>query len=463
MEINYDAEPTIADFHANDAFVRGIRGPIGSGKSVGCCAEIVRRAIEQIAVKRVRKSRWAVIRETYPELKSTTIKTWMEWFGSFTRMVYGSPIMGYVTIPLPDKTVVDLELVFLALDKPKDVKKLKSLELTGVWVNEAVEVAFPIITMATGRVNRFPAKRDGGFNWSGVIADTNSCDIDNWWYKMAEEECPINWMFFNQPAALLHTEKGYIPNPLAENISNLGTVTGDGYDYYLQQLPGAPKEWVKVFIENEYGSSMPGNRVYGDYSILNHTEKEFDPALRHIIWTHDFNFTPLSSAILQQDEEKNLYVVDEIVLTSAIARQSAMEFVERYKDYTNCVVSIYGDSSGHIGEKHGHVSDYIEIERILKTAGFQVKMKVPRSNPAIKDGQNSLRAKIEDALGKRTLFVNPKKCKYVNTGLSTLQFKEGSTFQEDDGDYQHITTALRYFTNVEYPIRGKASAVEAAW
>jgi len=463
MEINYTAEPTIADFHSSTAFVKGLRGPIGSGKSVGCCAEIIKHAVQQKVHKKTRNSRWAVIRETYPELKSTTIKTWLEWFGDFTRMVYGSPIMGYVTIPLPDKTTVNLELVFLALDKPKDVKKLKSLELTGVWINEAVEVAFPIITMATGRVNRFPAKRDGGFNWSGVIADTNSCDIDNWWYKMAEEEKPENWEFFEQPAALLRTPDGYVPNPLAENIDNLGTPGGNGFDYYFQQLPGAPKEWVKVFIENQYGSSDPGNLVYGDYSTLNHTDKEFDPSLRHIIWTHDFNFTPLSSAILQQDEEKNIYAVDEIVLHSAVARQSALEFVERYKDYTNCAVSVYGDASGHIGEKHGHASDYIEIEQILKAAGFQVRMKVPRSNPAIKDGQNSLRALIEDALGKRRLFVNPKKCKHVNTGLSTLQLKKGSTFQEEDGDYQHITTALRYFTDVEFPVRGKTRVVETSW
>jgi hypothetical protein len=70
---------------------------------------------------------------------------------------------------------------------------------------------------------------------------------------------------------------------------------------------------------------------------------------------------------------------------------------------------------------------------------------------------------IEDAIGKRRLFVNPKKCKYVNTGLSTLQLKKGSTFQEEDGEYQHITTALRYFTDVEYPVRGKSKMGETSW
>ena len=44
IELNYSAEKTIAEFHADNSFVRGIRGPVGSGKSVGCCFEILQRA-----------------------------------------------------------------------------------------------------------------------------------------------------------------------------------------------------------------------------------------------------------------------------------------------------------------------------------------------------------------------------------------------------------------------------------
>jgi len=449
MIIDYTAEPTIANFHNSKAFVKGVRGPIGSGKSVACCFEGFKRSLLQKPLNGKRQTRGAIVRNTYPELKTTTIKTWLDWFEPFTRIVYGAPITGYFRMVLPDKTVCETEIYFLALDKLKDIKKLKSLELSWLWMNEAIEMPQAVLNMATGRVNRHPKKKDGGATYPGVFMDTNSCDIDNWWYTLSEEEKPETWEFFDQPPALLKTKTGYLPNPEAENIDNLS----GGYDYYLNQLPGKPKEWVKVFILNQYGSSDPGNLVYGDYSKANHTDKVFDSGLRHIIWTHDFNFTPLSSAILQRDTQDNIYAVDEIVLKSAIAKQTAFEFCERYKDHKDCVVLVYGDSSGHVGEKHGHKSDYIEIEQILKKAGFRVRMKVPRGNPAIKDGQNSLRAKIVDALGIRSFFVNPKKCKYVDKGLSTLQLKKGSTFQEEDSEYQHITTALRYFTDVEFPIK----------
>ena len=131
----YHAEPTLARFHASDAFFRGVRGPLGSGKSVGCCAEVMSRILRQKAFMGLRRSRWAIIRNTYGELKTTTIKTWMDWYGAVTKISYGHPIMGLMNMPLEDGTSVQAELVFISLDRPDNVKKLKSLELTGVWLN----------------------------------------------------------------------------------------------------------------------------------------------------------------------------------------------------------------------------------------------------------------------------------------------------------------------------------------
>lgn len=466
LEINYQAEPTVALFHESEAFFRGIRGPIGSGKSVGCCLEIVRRSFLQRAFKGVRRSRWAIVRNTYGELKTTTIRTWLDWFSTCTKMTYGHPILGTFKASHPDGTAIGLELVFLALDKAKDVKKLKSLELTGIWWNEASEIPKEIIDMGPGRVNRYPSKAQGGFSWSGIIADTNSPDVDNWWYTLAEEEHPEGYEFFSQPPALIREEYAedgqtrfrYLPNPEAENICNHEI----GIDYYLLQIPGKDMAWVNVFIMNQYGRSVAGLNVYDGYltgSGGNHTDRVFDPGLGHIIWSHDFNFTPLSSFIAQEDAQRNTYAVDEIVLQSAVAEQAAREFCERYKAHKACLVKIYGDASGHAGEKHGHASDFITIERYLKKEGFRVQMKVPRANTSIKDGQASLRGRICDAMGVRRFFVNPQHCRYLDKGLATLQFKKGSTFQEEDSEFQHITTAARYYTAVEFPINGNKTTV----
>jgi hypothetical protein len=175
-----------------------------------------------------------------------------------------------------------------------------------------------------------------------------------------------------------------------------------------------------------------------------------DPRLP-IVWTHDFNYTPLSSAIIQEVDNE-VHVLDEIVLTSAVAENAAKEFCDRYKNHLNKNLELYGDYSGVSGEKHNQSSDYKVIENLLRKSGWKVTRKV-KPNPSIKDCQNSLRALICNANGERRFFVRIDKCRYVDNGLSRVQLKAGSTFQENETEFQHITTALRYFTHFKYPIK----------
>lgn len=91
---------------------RVILGPFGSGKSVACCAEIFRRAREQApSHDGVRRTRWAIVRNTYPDLKNTTVKTWRDWwgdrFGVFSRV---APFVHHLKITLPDDTKLDCEV-----------------------------------------------------------------------------------------------------------------------------------------------------------------------------------------------------------------------------------------------------------------------------------------------------------------------------------------------------------------
>jgi len=50
MAIDFSYKPdgeVLKTFMKDNTFFRGIRGPVGSGKSVGCCVEVFRRALEQ--------------------------------------------------------------------------------------------------------------------------------------------------------------------------------------------------------------------------------------------------------------------------------------------------------------------------------------------------------------------------------------------------------------------------------
>jgi hypothetical protein len=202
--------------------------------------------------------------------------------------------------------------------------------------------------------------------------------------------------------------------------------------------------------EYEASFETASGRIYEDYGPRNYTQTTIQPH-EALHWMHDQNYTPLSSSIAVVRKGVP-YFLDEIVLESAISRQSAEEFVEKYKNHENKTVFVYGDPHGRAGEKHGHKSDYTEIEDVLRREQWRFERRVKPAAPSIKDRQNAVRAKVLNAKDEVTLYVNPNTAPWTHKGLATVQLQEGSTFQEDQKNpYQHITTAVGYFVDVHWP------------
>ena len=120
--LNYKPDgQVLKNFLKDNDFFRGLRGPVGSGKSVACCIEIIRRAlIQQPSEDGKRKSRWAVIRNTNPQLRTTTIKTWLDWFPEeeWGRFQWSVPYTHKIS-----KGDIELEVIFLALDKIRQMAR----------------------------------------------------------------------------------------------------------------------------------------------------------------------------------------------------------------------------------------------------------------------------------------------------------------------------------------------------
>ena len=159
MNINYRMSPTTAAFHADDHFVRALMGPIGSGKSVACCIEMwIKSLAQEPDAEGIRKTRWVVARNTYRELMDTTIQTFFDWFPQSMGVFKKMDMKFLVDVPLPDGTIAHVEFFFRAMDKPDDVKKLLSLELTGGFLNEAREIPKQIMDMLIGRLGQLSKK-----------------------------------------------------------------------------------------------------------------------------------------------------------------------------------------------------------------------------------------------------------------------------------------------------------------
>ena len=67
----------------DDHFVRLIMGPVGSGKSAGCFMELLRRAhLQQPDNQGVRRTRFAIIRNTLQQLRQTCLADIQLWLSS---------------------------------------------------------------------------------------------------------------------------------------------------------------------------------------------------------------------------------------------------------------------------------------------------------------------------------------------------------------------------------------------
>jgi len=214
----------------------------------------------------IRRTRWAVIRNSYPELKSTTIKTWQEWIpDEVCKIKYDTPINGHIFEPLADGTIVDMEVYFVSLDREQDLKKVLGMELTGAWVNEAREMRFAAIEAVMERCGRFPPKADGApITWTGLIADTNPPGTDSWWYRLSELERPAGFEFWRQPGALKAIRDGkgnivgYQANPEAENVKHQQL----GFSYWMRQVSGRDPAKIWTQLCGEYGQTFDGKPVY---------------------------------------------------------------------------------------------------------------------------------------------------------------------------------------------------------
>lgn len=447
--ITYTAEATAKRFHRSNAFVRGLRGPIGTGKSVTCCMEIVRRAAEQMPFDGVRRSRWAAIRNTYPELKSTTIKTWEDWVpDDVMSMKFDSPIVSMFTTSLPDGTTVECEVMFLSLDRPVDVKKLKSLDLTGVWINECSELPKAVLDMATGRVGRYPSKAMGGASWSGIIMDTNSPDDDHWYYQLAEVDKPDGYEFFAQPGALLKAGESYVPNPSAENVQNHIL----GYEYWLRQIPGKDSQWIKVFVLGEYGSVHDGKPVYPEYNDSLHV-KEINPIVGvPLDIGMDFGLTP-AAVITQNDARGRFLVLDELCgedmgISGFLEDVLIPQLMKVYPSWwakKDELIRIFGDPAGGQRAQTDEKSCFDEVKAVgLKIRAAKSNAWLPR--------RGAVAWFLSKLSSGQPLFIIDPCCKVLRKGLNGgYKYRRIQVTGEDrytnepmKNSYSHPHDALQY-------------------
>ncbi|MBU9378715.1 TerL [Burkholderia gladioli] len=418
-----------------------IRGPLGSGKTNASCWKGFRAMCEQEPdAHGVRRSRGIAVRNTYPDLLSTTVKDWLDMFEDLGRYVGGGmePPTHYLEFELEDGTTVEAEVLFIAFDRPEHVKKARGLQATWVWLNEVKELAKPVVDMLDLRVGRYP--KDVPPTWYGMFGDTNSPDSDHWLYELAEETKPEGWVFITQPGGVIRDGDRWVVNPHAENLHNLPP------GYYERGLQGKKYDWIKVNLANEYGFVVDGKPVHPDYADSFHC-KPFELIRGAPIGIGmDFGLTP-AAVFAQRKPMGGWRIRSELVATSMGAKKFAEE-IKRHVATLYPGFELQAISGDPAGDQRSQADDEDTPFKILRAAGLEAKP-APTNDTALRYGA------VDEALtriidGDPGLLVHPD-CRQLRKALSGgYCFRRMAVTSERYADkaeknmYSHVAEALQY-------------------
>ena len=450
MDLNANFPPVVSAYMQSDARHRFILGPFGSGKSVGSQWDIPRRAsMQRQGPDGKRKTRFAVVRNTMPQLRDTTMKTFFDWFPNGSLGNYKETGKTYF-IKQGD---IECEVIFRALDDAADVKNLLSLELTGAYVNEFRDIHRDIIEALDGRIGRYPRMNEGGPSWSGIWGDSNMPEEMSYWWAMCEGFKPDDmkikqandWEIFKQPAGAIRlVDDTYIENPLAENRENLPP------GYYTNLITGKTDEYIRTYVMCEYGRSKGGKPVHPMFNRDVHVAKSVLIPNRQLLLLVGADFGRTPAMVLKQQDAFGRVLTFDNISTFGMAIETAIETkllpLLRQK-YDGFDIAVTGDPSGNAGGQAEEAS-CADIFRRYKRKGIN-KVKLAWSNsPVHRQGATDHFLSMLVQRGMPAYLIDPGCTDLVRALGGGYQFKKTkdgrNTEDVDKNDDSHLGEANEY-------------------
>jgi hypothetical protein len=198
VNANYFPGPLAEGLYWSDADILGIQGPVGSGKTTTTLRSRLRRAM---AMPRStidldeegrgwRRYKLLVVRETYRQLWSTTIPSYLETFpkahGSWSGG-RGDPVT-HVILYDDGFGPIEFRVEFMAFGDDV-IASMRGVQTTDIWLNEADTVPVDVLGTGIGRIDRWPGlSHFAGYppelqGYGQIICDFNAPDEDNWTFK----------------------------------------------------------------------------------------------------------------------------------------------------------------------------------------------------------------------------------------------------------------------------------------
>ncbi len=410
-----------------------------------------------------RRTRFAIIRNTAPQLRDTTIKTVHDWIPPGIAGKWMKSEKAF-NLQFGD---VESEWLFRALDDADDIANLMSLEITSCWINEYRTIDPMVFAGVLGRVGRFPKKKFVP-PWYGVVMDSNPPDEGDFFYKLFEEEMPPEMKQYEEVMARVGRpllELYRQPSGLSEDAENAEHLPENYYQTIL--IGGHNEDYIRKHVHGEYGRSQEGQPVYPDFRYDFHVSRT--PLLVNpnepLAIGLDFGLTP--AACFAQQHHGRWMILKELTTKEPIGIERFIEsklnpFLGMY--FPDCKeFMMWADPAGN---QRSQVDERTCFQ-VLRKFGF-----VPRGGPQdLTTRVGSLtRVLTRQVDGMPGCIIDPS-CRTIINGLrGRYRYKQKKTDAKDwnptpeKNHESHVMDALEYVIGAyEAPALRSANARPRPW
>jgi len=475
--------PVADGYIGSRAFIKGIMGPVGSGKTIASGQAFLQLAKKQGGVigrdgVLVRRSRFAIIRDTYPNLDRNTIPSWFKIIPRHVgQFINSSPRVHRFAFVLkrdghildqsaPVLEICEIEMEFRAIGDQSVEDALRGLEVTAALVNEADRTHPDILTFLAGRVGRFGDLDPGLVVDPQIMLDLNGNDDENWTHKvLVEERLPQEMLdalmavsdgrplieYFEQPEAV--NEFGVL-NPRAENVENLPP------GYYERQYAFAKSRgnltYINRMLRSKFTPQQDGRSVFPEYIDDIHCA-EFE-AISGIPLLIMADQGLIGAVLVGQLVKGQLRILEEISAVfeteddqiemvqmggETLGRQVRDLLATKYPGFL--IGDAVCDPAGAAGEDAINFRSW--RQDFQKGLGHKVrKARVPRN--AIEPRLKAVRGRLNRAIGAERALLVHKRCKMTRRAFRTKYYYQRIGKGSGDGYYADVPKKVQGYSDL---------------
>jgi Terminase large subunit, T4likevirus-type, N-terminal len=241
--------------------------------------------------------------------------------------------------------------------------------------------------------------------------------------------------------------------------------TAEGGNVSRQELQSAARELDERTYRQEFEASFENLGVGRSYYAFDAAHNIGKLGFSHqlpLSWAIDFNMNPLCS-VLAQVYQGQVYILEEMILPDSNTLAACEELLSRTQKWNTGVpldVYVYGDATGEQRRTSASRTDWQIVKDFFGRYRdrYQAHIRVPSSNPPVRDRINCVNALLRNHAGQHRMLVD-QSCKHLIKDFEQVCWKADphgnplADLDKSDPMRTHVSDAVGYLVAHQFPMR----------